>query len=101
MMIEIIRVPAGPAPEWVRREWVGIKMEANHIPVETPLGETIEADFTTNEPIGNRGGYIVETEIALIALGSKSSEAVNWFRENIPLGMPWLSFGPDEVIIVP
>jgi len=96
MLIEIVRVPNGPAPEEIRKEWVGVQMSAEPIPASA-----MEADFTINRPIGNRGGFMVRTEVALEALGKKSEEAANWFNQNIPSGMPWLSFGPNEVEIVP
>ena len=95
MLIEIIRVPNGPAPEKVRREWVGLRMDAQVMPANGS-----EVDFTTNKPIGNRGGCIVKTDIALRVLGKKSKGAAEWFRRNIPAGLPWLSFGPDEIKII-
>jgi len=64
----------------------------------TPPG-AIEGDFITGAPIGNRGGYRVRVEDALGALDTKSEEAANWFRRNIPEWITYLTFGPEEARI--
>jgi hypothetical protein len=101
MLIEITAVPIGPAPDWVKKEWVGVRMEAMRPPVETVLGETSEKNFITGENHLNRGGFIVKIEDAINALTKKSRLAANWFRENVPSRTSHLSFGPNEAIIVP
>ena len=89
--VEITKTPDGPAPEWVRNAWVGVKL-----PAKLLLPDAIEANFTQNKPIGNRGGIQVETNAAINLLSEKSKDAADWFRQNIPSGMPWLSCGPTE-----
>ena len=93
--VEITQTPDGPAPEWVRKAWVGVKLPAT---LMSP--DAIEADFTRNKPIGNRGGITVDTETAINRLSQQSKEAADWFRQNVPPGMPWLSFGPTEFQVV-
>jgi len=93
MLIEIIGVPNGPAPEEVKKEWVGVRMEARP-------SRGGEFDFTTEQSVGVRENYLVITEAALAALEEKSAKAAAWFRKNIPPEMPFLTFGRDEVKVV-
>ncbi|MCX6786293.1 MAG: hypothetical protein NTU85_00525 [Candidatus Kaiserbacteria bacterium] len=90
--LEIVKIPAGPAPEWVRKEWVGVKLTGRPI---SPV--SVERDFTSGKFIGNRGGWSVEVASALEALSKKSALATEWFHRNIPEGMTRFSFGPDEL----
>ncbi len=95
MIIEIIRIPAGSAPEWARMAWIGIRMNAEPLP-----SEAVEADLITYTPIGNRNGYQVEIETAINALAAKSLAAAKWFQSHIPPGTPWLVFGPNEALVI-
>lgn len=102
MLIEITQPPAGPAPEWVREAWVGVRMQARL------KGDAPEVDFTTEGgrrpggggEIPNRQGFLVSVDTALQALMEKSPEAAMWFRDNLPKGMPALGFGADEATVV-
>lgn len=100
MIIEIVKVPAGPAPEWAKKEWVGIRMKAERMPAESALGETAEQDFISGKLIPSRGGYKISVEVALTLLALKSLEAAQWFQKHIPTDMFWFSFGPDEARII-
>lgn len=93
--VEITQMPDGPAPESVRKAWVGVRFPAKLLP-----GDVIERDFTQGKPMGNRGGIMVETDIAINRLSEKSKDAADWFRQNVPPGMPFLSFGPTEFEVV-
>jgi len=95
VLIEITQTPDGPAPEWVRKTWIGVQMLARLLPPDE-----IEADFTNNKPIGNRGGIAVNPGLAIQCLATHSEEAAKWFQENVPPGMPFLSFGPTEFKVV-
>jgi len=98
--IEIVKAPFGPAPDSVKKQWIGARMEAYQMPTETPIGEAIESDFTSGETQIARGGFVVKTETALFALALKSKEAARWFEMNLPEDVHFLSFGSDEAIIV-
>jgi len=100
MTIEVVKMPDGPAPAWVREKWVGIRMEAERTPAESAIGETDEEDFTSGKRIPSRGGYIVSVETALTLLALKSLEAARWFEKHIPAGMVYFSFGPNEARVV-
>ncbi len=86
--IEIIDIPPGEAPDWVRKEWVGLIMPvAENKPAKTRsmgvLGGEVE----------NPGGYPVETNTAIQILEEKSPKAAQWWRDNPYLSpMSWLVF---------
>lgn len=92
MKVRITKVPDGPAPEWVRKAWVGMILVG-----EATSPDSVEADFATGVPIENRGaGFAVCTDVAIELLSEKSPDAADWFRKNVPEGMPFLSFGSNE-----
>jgi len=66
------------------------------------LSETdVETDFMTGQEISDRGGYAVRVKDALELLGKNSPEAAYWFNDNLPSNLPFLTFGPDEVELLP
>jgi hypothetical protein len=87
--IKIIAVPPGQAPDWVRKEWVGLVL---------PVAENLPPVALETGVLGgkaeNTGGYSIETIIAIQALVDKGSEkAAQWWINNINLTfMPWLVF---------
>ncbi|MFA5934578.1 MAG: hypothetical protein WC827_01690 [Candidatus Paceibacterota bacterium] len=77
--IRIISIPPGQAPEWVRKEWIG---------VEIPLSEQKSSGIQMGVRGGaakNVGGYQVETSKAIEALQKKSPMAAKWWKDNVPL----------------
>jgi len=76
--IRIVSTPPGAAPEWVRREWVGL---------EIPLAKDVSSDLsllTSNKPNGIKC-YEVNAKEAVEILRGKSPEAAAWWDENRPL----------------
>ena len=77
--VKIISIPPGQAPEWVRAQWVGI---------ELPTDDTTQQGFQCGALGGsaqNRGGYKVETQLAINALKEKGGEAgsaAQWWEDN-------------------
>jgi len=66
--IKIISVPPGQAPEWVRKEWIGVVI-------------TLQAGL-----IGNKyGSYRVDAHEAIRRLKEKSPEAATWLEKNLRL----------------
>lgn len=94
--IKISKIPQGPAPENIRSAWVGLEFPATKF-----SSPQVEMDFTTREVRPPREAYAVKIDTALEALQTKSPEGVRWFKKNVPLGMPTLTFGADEVEILP
>ncbi|TAN57573.1 hypothetical protein EPN15_03855 [Patescibacteria group bacterium] len=95
VLIQIKEIPKGPAPEWVRKKWVGMLLFSERMPENAK-----EHDFINGEPIGNRNGFMVEKEYAINCLETFSYEAADWFRKNAPSDMRYLSFAPDEVEVM-
>lgn len=106
MIIEITKTPDGPAPEWIRKAWVGVKIRgARRLRAGVP-----EVDFMKPEgrrpsvgDVPGRGGFVVDVEYALDALqlaSQEGTEATRWFLDNLPKGLPSLTFGPDEAVVV-
>lgn len=91
--VRIVQVPAGPAPLWVREQWVGLELPIDppHV-VESPVWK----DFSLKAPItpwraligrltgklGTWKGYIVDVDVALSILAIRHPEAATWWREN-------------------
>lgn len=75
--IEVVEIPVGPAPEEIRREWVGLKL------VSDMNGRFLvtEKDIKRLAPSKK---YRVPWQIAIQALEKKNSVAVEWFRKNFP-----------------
>lgn len=94
----IISVPLGSAPEWVRKEWVGVIL---------PLKEQInpgqgkcETDFDFIRQ-KDRSFVTCSTREALKKLVEKNPNAVVWFFDHLPEEIlnGNISFGADEVRI--
>jgi len=96
LIIRVVKIPAGPAPEWVRKEWLRLEMKAWKMP---PDGK--EHNFLKGELLPNRGGFLVDFSHAIEVLADKSPEAANWFikHRNMMAGNS-LAFGPDEVEVL-
>lgn len=94
MLIKIIKIPAGEAPEMVRQQWLGVVMEA----IPTPTW-TVETHVLSEKPLGNRKGYWVDHHHALVRLEQSSPGAAAWFRDHVD-PMDALTFGPDEAVVV-
>ena len=95
LVIQIVKIPEGPAPEEVRKAWVGLKFLAEINQLEEP-----EADFTTGDMLFRGKTYMVPKDIALEVLEKKFPGAADWFRLNYPSRIKHLTFGSDEVELV-
>lgn len=84
--IRIIKVPQGLAPEWVRKEWVG---------VEISLTEPTN-NFATDYP-----GFEVSIDTALKELDKKNVSAANWFRLHLPTLQGNFKFREEECEYLP
>lgn len=81
--IKIVSTPPGQAPEWVRKEWIGVQI---------PLPKQSVDGFQVGIRGGaakNVGGYQVETNKAIDALKDRSPKAAKWWEDNVPLA--WIS----------
>jgi len=94
--IRVKEVPIGPAPEEVRRSWVGAEMLAVKLPPESGG----EMDFVTGESMSTREVYAVLPQPAIDALRTRSPKAADWFEQNLPKDLPALSFGINEVEVI-
>lgn len=95
MDIEVIKIPGGDAPRWVRDAWIGMTL---------PLaeGETRARRFLSGPLLpAERGwlgmlarvmsgsgrltlGYLVESSVALALLAQRAPEAHRWWRNHTP-----------------
>jgi hypothetical protein len=78
--IKIIKTPEGEAPEWVRKEWVGLTLPiANNAPlrifVKGVLGGGDVKDLEKHL-------YPISGKKAFSALQNKSPEAFQWWERN-------------------
>ena len=79
----------------VRREWDGVETFGIRLPPDTE-----QTDLVTGEPVEPRESYAVLKIEALRALSEKSTEAADWFRMNVPVELPALTFGVNEVEVL-
>ncbi|GEM_PF-1604112 len=89
--------PEGPAPVDVRRSWNGVELLA----VKVPPAIEGEINFVTGETASPRDRYVVLASNAIKALREHSADAADWFEKNFPSNVPALSFGANEVEVVP
>ncbi len=73
--IQIVDVPPGQAPEWVRKSWVGLEMDARN-----SEGAGLQLGVLGGQS-QNAGGYAVSTREALDALNRANPNAAEWFRK--------------------
>ena len=90
--IKIIGIPPGEAPEWVRKEWVGLELPIDeNVP---PVGSsTIDQDgdlavvvlkgVSSGKTIPAHPTYTVSTVEAINILRQKSPEAAKWWEDNL------------------
>lgn len=76
MVIKIIATPPGQAPEWVRKAWVGIEVQAT----QSSCGG-IQMGIRGGAP-QNLGGYSVQGNVAFAVLAEHSPRAYQWWEEN-------------------
>ena len=97
MKIKIIGVPPGDAPEWVRKEWVGLILQ---VAEDVPQKGVVEKGVLGGPPT-NVGGYPVSTKEAVEMLREKSQKAARWWDENVfPELMPWLVFKKEVCKVI-
>jgi len=73
----IIATPPGQAPEWVRKEWVGLELPISE------LTNGFQAGVLGGKP-ENLGGFSVDGQVAIDLLNKKSPKAAEWWRTNAP-----------------
>src|SRR5450432_2223289 len=94
MKIKIIAVPAGEAPEEIRRAWVGLE-------IPLPAGKrgllVGQSSGTASAKQGAFRGYFVDTETAVSLLAERAPAAAAWWRQNAsPLFQPGRGLGFRE-----
>lgn len=95
-VVRVTKAPAGPAPEVVRKAWLGVSLLAVRMPQGTP-----KLDFINGRLIGPRKTFAVPFEFAMAQLEIHGQKVVaQWFEENLPPFFDKLSFGVDEVEVV-
>lgn len=95
--IRIVDIPPGQAPEWVRKEWIGLELPAAKPRSLFQIGVKFG-------PPSNLGGYQVDAKTAIDVLREKSPKAAEWWDGHLPKKFDWLIFKKDvceEVIVTP
>ena len=95
MRLQIVSVPPGEAPLWVREQWVGLLLPLSQWkegPVSFltsgvltgPKGAYARILSALTGKLERQSGYVVEVLPAIEALHARSPEAAQWWRENTP-----------------
>ena len=88
---QIMRIPAGEAPLWVREKWVGVIL-----PIVDRSPRRVMAHGVLSGPktwigallarltggLDPYAGYLVESRIAIAILEASSPEAAGWWKDN-------------------
>jgi hypothetical protein len=87
--VEIIGVPKGDAPEWVRQAWVGTLlplMPGREEPQEVATSGVVSRKITStgDMPYWVDGKYAVLTDEAIAILQRQAPQAAAWWRTNVP-----------------
>ena len=102
--IKIVQVPAGSAPKWVRRAWLGLELPC--FPVAGLLGFRQEKDIRSGKPVNDgksRSVVVVPQDEALKILRAKNLKAADWWKsQGFPKtsGDKYFCFGESEVEFV-
>jgi hypothetical protein len=75
--VRIVAVSPGPAPEEVRRAWVGLT-------VPLAAGETGPRPVKTAGNAEEKVGYVVDSARALAVLATHAPAAAAWWKKNAP-----------------
>ncbi len=78
--VKIIAAPAGEAPLWVRKAWVGLELPLDEVQGEEPVIGALGGKPAK----GNRGGYLVPFQEAVEILRASNPRAARWW-DNSPL----------------
>ena len=98
LVVKIVKVPYGPAPEEIRRAWVGLNLLAKGEPYPYTGPQY---DFLANSSLPRRKALLVPVDCALERLKEKSPEAAVWFLKNYPWWREeYFTFGMDEVEVI-
>jgi hypothetical protein len=104
-LLRIVAVPDGEAPLWVREEWVGLsfplaqKSKAAHTfftsgVLTAPRGLLASLWALLRGQFTREAGFLVEVEVAVAVLATKSPKAAAWWREHAPY-----LFQPGQVFL--
>ncbi len=86
MKIKIIAVPAGEAPEEIRREWVGLEIPLPPGKRGLVVGQSSGIASARKDAFR---GYVVDTETAVSLLAERAPAAATWWRHHAaPLFQP-------------
>ena len=77
--IRIVSIPPGEAPEWVRREWLGMI-----IPLSEDQSYVMLTGVRSGKIEQNQDVYSVSSGDAIYLLGKKSLDAAYWWIKNVP-----------------
>ncbi|MDO9183243.1 MAG: hypothetical protein Q7U04_12590 [Bacteriovorax sp.] len=98
--VKIVKVPDGQAPEWVRKEWVGLVLPlVEDAPrVEKVIGVLGGKVDNADQYID---GYSVETAAAIDFLKKKNFEAAQWWINKVPFWfVPRLIFKKEDCELI-
>ncbi len=89
--ILIVAIPVGYAPEWVMKEFVGLKLPLAVLPHQ----EKVPPGIILGKP-GSPNGYRVEIRKAVEILKTKNTRAAHWWLGNVIFEQtPYLIFSKD------
>lgn len=103
MLIRIISVPEGEAPEEIRKDWVGVVLPVSRTSGLGPAGAFIRKGVESGQFISSANGYAVLTADAIRALelAGKTGAASYWKARKMLVATDELIFRQEEGQIIP
>ena len=99
-LIKIVKVPAGEAPENIRRAWIGLTLPCGSI-CGYPNQEAERGVVTREKTQQNRRGFQVSQLLAIAILAKHAPSAAQWWRsQGYPKPAEFFHFGADEAEII-
>ena len=78
--IRIVSLFPGDAPEWVRKEWIGLELTVS----ERQIPERARVVSALRKPLSDdQNNYLIEPEELLSKLRQKSPSAEQWYQDNV------------------
>lgn len=99
-LVRIIKTPAGEAPLWVRKEWVGLLLPCDPY-LGFPDNDGESGVITKKKAPRARTGFSVSQEKAIMILEEHDPKAAQWWKSHgFPKKGQSFGFGEDEAEIV-
>ena len=98
-LIRITRIPAGEAPDYIRKVWVGLELPCD--PILGLPDEGGDRGVMSRKPERSRYGFSVPQDLAIAILQEhRPDAAAYWKQQGYPELGGYFGFAEDEAVII-